>query len=275
LGTGRFDGAPSSRLDHWCRSENHCNPVLLKTDIRTLFDDTAPGITTTSTRKEVAPVGYVSLLGGMTPSLWRRSMEGQDSYGSGLGGRFNLVATNEERTAATLLPMEIGDLQSTLDMKLAALEHNETTISTEPGALNVLAEWWASSKGRPHYNRVNVITHRKALHLAWIRGLPVITREIMLQAIGLADYLVGVRDAFAVTKGEDRTAIGENRVLHILRQIAPKAVRSRRVVELLDGLMSRASVFRALESLVSSGELEKFSVKGDGRPYAVYRLSLT
>ncbi len=249
--------------------------AALMSVIRTLFDDIAPGITTTSTRKEAAPVGYLSLLGAMTPSLWRRSMEGQDSYGTGLGGRFNLVATNEERTAATLLPMEIGDLQSTLDAKLAALEHNETTISTEPDALDVLAEWWKSSKGRPHYNRVNVIAHRKALHLAWIRDLPVITKEIMLQAVQLADYLVRVRDAFGVTKGEDRTAIGENRVLHILRQIAPKAVRSRKVVELLDGIMSRASVYRALESLMASGELEKFNVTGDGRPYAIYRISLT
>jgi hypothetical protein len=250
--------------------------AALMSIIRTLFDDVVPGITTTSQRTDPASVGYLSLLGAMTPSLWRRAMEGQDSYGSGLGGRFNLVASNEERTASTLLPMEIGDLQDALDAKLADLEmRTPVRITTEQTALDVLAEWWSESKGRPHYNRVNVIAHRKALHLAWIRGLPVITREIMLQAVRLADYLVQVRDAFAVTKGEDKTAIGENRVLHILRQIAPKAVRARQVVELLDGLMSRASVYRALENLVSSGEVEKHKVRGGAhRPYDVYRVCL-
>lgn len=244
--------------------------------IRTLFDDTHPGITTTSQRKIVAPIGYLSLLGAMTPSLWRQSMEGRDSYGSGLGGRFNLVATNVNETAATLRTMNAGDLQSTLDKKLADLERSALTIPTESAACDVLDEWWEQSKGRPHYNRVNVITHRKALHLAWMHGVPVITREIMLDAVRLADYLVGVRDAFAVTKGEDRTAIGENRVMHILKQISPKWVGSKKVVELLDGLMSRASVFRALEALVGSGEAEKQTIQQQGlRRYGVYRASLT
>jgi hypothetical protein len=243
--------------------------------IRTLFDDIHPGITTTGKRTIVAPVGYLSLLGAMTPSLWRQAMEGRDSYGSGLGGRFNLVATNVSESAASLTPMDIGDLQSTLDRKLADLEHNALTIPTDKPALDVLTDWWQQSKGQPHYNRVNVILHRKALHLAWLRGLPVITKEVMLQALRLGDYLVAVRHAFSPTKGEDRTAIGENRVLHILSQIAPKAVSSKRVVELLDGLMSRASVQRALDSLVSSGEAEKVEVKREGqRRYAVFRCLL-
>lgn len=250
--------------------------AALMSVIRTCFDDVVPGITTTSKRTVVAPIAYLSLLGAMTPSLWRRAMEGQDSYGSGLGGRFNLVATNEDRTAATLLPMNVDDLQGALDGKLAELERNALTIPTERAALDVLAEWWAQSKGQAHFNRVNVIAHRKALHLAWMRGLPVITRETMVDALKLADYLVAVRDAFAVTKGEDRTAIGENRVMHVLKQIAPKWVSSKKVVELLDGLMSRASVFRALESLVNSAEAEKQTVKRPhSRPYAVYRVSLT
>jgi len=250
--------------------------AALMSVIRTCFDDIVPGITTTSKRTVVAPVAYLSMLGAMTPSLWRRAMEGQDSYGSGLGGRFNLIATNEERTAATLLPMNVEDLQQTLDKKLAELERNALTIPTERPALDVLAEWWAQSRGQQHFNRVNVIAHRKALHLAWMRGLPIINLETMLHALKLADYLVAVRDAFAVTKGEDRTAIGENRVMHVLRQIAPKWVSSKKVVELLDGLMSRASVFRALESLVNSAEAEKQTVKRPhSRPYAVYRVSLT
>jgi hypothetical protein len=122
---------------------------------------------------------------------------------------------------------------------------------------------------------VNVITHRKALHLAWIRGLPVITAEIMQQAIRLADYLVAVRDAFAVVPGEDKTAICENRIINVLRQINPKAVRPKQVVGLLGGLASRNTVLRALESLVISGEAEKIVRKDSSskKPYAVFRLN--
>jgi hypothetical protein len=244
--------------------------------IRTCFDDIHPGITTTSQRKVVASLAYLSLLGAMTPSLWRQSMEGRDSYGSGLGGRFNLIATNVNETSATLPPMDVGDLQTRLDSKLADLERNTLTIPADRPALDALNEWWADSKGRPHYNRVNVIAHRKALHIAWMRNMPVINKEVMLQAVKLADYLVAVRDAFASAKGDDKTAIGENRVMHILKQIAPKAVSSKSVVNLLDGLMSRASVFRALESLTNSGEAEKFMLKKDGKkPHAVYKASLT
>jgi hypothetical protein len=159
--------------------------------IRTCFDDTVPGVTTTSGRPVAANLALLSLLGAITPGLWRGAMEGRDSYGSGLGGRFNLVASNEDRTASTLLTMQLGDLQNQLERKFAEIESHDTTIPTEKGALKVLDDWWtANSRGKPHYNRVNVITHRKALHLAWIRGLPVITAEIMQQAIRLADYLV-------------------------------------------------------------------------------------
>jgi predicted transcriptional regulator len=70
-----------------------------------------------------------------------------------------------------------------------------------------------------------------------------------------------------------QTSTGENRVMHVLRQIAPKAARAKQMVELLDGLMSRASVYRSLESLEKSGEVEKHQVRGAAhRPYAVYRV---
>jgi hypothetical protein len=245
--------------------------------IRTCFDDIRPGITTCKGREVVAETAFLSLLGAMTPSLWRRAMEGRDSYGSGLGGRFNLVASNEDRTASTLVNMDVGDLETRLETFLTKLDGETAVIDTADAALKLLDEWWNdNSRGKPHYNRVNVITHRKALHLAWIRGLTVITPEIMRQALRLADYLVSVRDVFAVSKGEDRAAIGENRVLHILKQIAPKAVRAKQIVDFLDGMMSRASVFRALESLASSGEVEKIIRKDTGcaKPYGVYRVSL-
>jgi hypothetical protein len=105
--------------------------------------------------------------------------------------------------------------------------------------------------------------------------MPVITPEIMRQALKLAEYLIGVRDVFAVSKGDDKTAIGENKILHILRQIGPKAVAAKQVVAFLDGMMSRASVFNALKSLTNSGEVEQVQINPvSGRSYAVYRVSL-
>jgi hypothetical protein len=241
--------------------------------IRTCFDDIAPGITTCKGRPVAASAAFVSLLGAMTPSLWRKAMEGRDSYGSGLGGRFNLVASNEDRTASTLVNMDLGDLQEQLNAKFTRLDNEELIIDTEPGALKLMNDWWTGSRGRAHYNRVNVIAHRKAMHLAWMRGSPVITTEIMRDALLLADYLVAVRDVFAVSKGDDRTAIGENKVLHILRHISPKAVTAKQIVSFLDGMMSRSGVFSVLRSLAESGEAERLQINPvAGRPYAVYRV---
>lgn len=203
-------------------------------------------------------------------------MEGRDSYGSGLGGRFNLVASTETRTEGFMADMVMEDLQDRLEAKFKTLDGQTLTIPIAPNAITLLREWWSdNSPGKPHYNRVNVISHRKALHLAWVRGEQVITREIMADALRLGDYLVAIRDAYAVVKGEDRSAINENRVLHVLKRIAPKGVRVTRMVDLLDGLMSRASVYRALESLVSVGAADKFTVRGEGRPYGVYRVCLS
>lgn len=246
--------------------------------IRGLFDDTYPGITTTGKRKmdDVASVGYVSMLGAMTPTIWKRCMEGRDSYGTGLGGRFNLVASNEDRTSATLMPMDMGELHGALEEKLHALENRPEplTILTEAAALDVLTEWWAQSRGHSHYNRVNVILHRKALHIAWLRGLPVITKEVMEHAVKLGDYLVGIRDAYAVTRGEDKVAIAENRILHILRQIAPSAVRLSQLVDLLDGDLSRSTIQRCLASLIESREAEKHMGESrGGRPHNLFRLA--
>jgi len=245
--------------------------------IRSCFDDVVPGITTTQGRKIAASLAYLSLLGAMTPSLWRQAMEGKDSYGSGLGGRFNLVATNEDRTASTLLDMDVGDLHNILDRKFTALQSGDLVIPTEDAALKILREWWDdNAQGKPYYNRVNVIAHRKALHIAWMRDLPVITAEVMGQALRLGDYLVKVREAFAVVKGEDRTAINENKVLNILKNIAPRAIRAKQVGQILDGQVSRASVYRALESLADSGEAEKIQRKEKtGRPFALFRVNLT
>jgi len=241
--------------------------------IRTCFDDIAPGITTCKGRPVAASAAFVSLLGAMTPSLWRKAMEGRDSYGSGLGGRFNLVASNEDRTASTLVNMDLGDLQEQLNAKFTRLDNEELIIDTEPGALKLMNDWWTGSRGRAHYNRVNVIAHRKAMHLAWMRGSPVITTEIMRDALLLADYLVAVRDVFAVSKGDDRTAIGENKVLHILRHISPKAVTAKQIVSFLDGMMSRSGVFSVLRSLAESGEAERLQINPvAGRPYSVYRV---
>lgn len=97
--------------------------------IRTCFDDIFPGITTTKGRPVAADIAYLSILGGITPGLWRKCMEGRDSYGSGLGGRFNLIASNEERIASDLPTMELGDLHEVLE-RLMARRRGDTDSRT-------------------------------------------------------------------------------------------------------------------------------------------------
>jgi predicted transcriptional regulator len=62
-------------------------------------------------------------------------------------------------------------------------------------------------------------------------------------------------------------------VRRILQAVAPTPISARQLTEMLGGLVSRASMFRALKSLVDSGEVERSEVK-DGtcsKPYFVYR----
>jgi len=244
----------------------------LMSTIRTLFDDTRTGISTCKGRPEAATLGYFSLLGAMTPSLWKQALEGKDSYGSGLGGRLNILATNDKRATAMLTPVDFSPYRKALEKKFSALDGSCQSIGVDRDARALLVDWWADKYSNPYCNRVNVITGRKALHMAWVTGHPTITREIMEKCIQLGDYLIAVREAYAVTKGEDKSAIGENRVLQILESMKPKAMTLKQIVLLLDGLMSRTGVYRALESLANSREVEKLTVKKDGKkPYVVYR----
>lgn len=86
------------------------------------------------------------------------------------------------------------------------------------------------------------------------------------------DVIQGLLWALVVKGCRDKPAINKRRVLRVLQQLAPEAVRRSQMVELLKGVLSRSSVYRALEALVSSGEVEKRTVKPpSGQPYAVYR----
>lgn len=72
-----------------------------------------------------------------------------------------------------------------------------------------------------------------------------------------------------------QAASTEDVVLSALKQIAPRWVRAGRVVQMVRGKASRASVFRALKNLVDSGQFETMDAARDfGRPYKVYRASL-
>jgi uncharacterized protein DUF3987 len=243
--------------------------------IRSLFDDTRPGITTTKGRAKVAELGYLSILGSMTPSIWRKSLEGKDSYGTGLGGRFNLVASNETRTSGMLTPIDVSDLRQQFEKLFTKLDGFAQLVSVDPNAKGLMQRWW-EGKSKSFFNRVNVITARKALHMAWVTGQSVITEGMMSRAIELAEYLIGVRQAFAVVQGEEKAAIAENRVLQVLLNIQPKAASLAQIVAILDGVMARSTTFRALEALVTNGEVEKItrpgSSKSRGKSYFVYRI---
>ena len=243
--------------------------------IRSCFDGNSPGLTKAGkTRPVVAEIGYLSLIGGMTPQIWRRSLEGADSYGTGLGGRFNLVASGEVKTAAILTKPDFGPITAKFERLFSRLDAEVfTTIPIEPAAARVLSEWWGDKGKLDFYNRVNVISARKALHLAWSLGLPTITVEVVHRALKLAEYLASVRAMFVVAKGEEKTAIAENRVLDLLRNVFPKALRPKRIVELLDETLSRATVYRALQSLASTAEVSAYQMdnpKGGGKT-SLYR----
>jgi predicted transcriptional regulator len=75
-------------------------------------------------------------------------------------------------------------------------------------------------------------------------------------------------------KGEDKSAIAENRIMDVLRSIAPNGASLKKLVELLGGVMSRSTVDRALINLDKSGEVVKTKVK-DGRTFRFIYSTLT
>jgi hypothetical protein len=238
--------------------------------LRTLFDGTRPGISQCKGRTDVAVEGYYSLFGSMTPSLWRRAMEGADSYGTGLGGRFNLVASNEDKTVGMLRAANLGTLPETFEKMFLDLDSRPKYITMSDDARAMVSDWWATKGRNGFYNRVNVIAGRKALHIAWITGQTQITGAIMERALKLADYLGAVRELSTAAAGEERSAVAENRVLAVLRNVHPKAARARQIVSLLDGVMSRAGIYRALHSLLSTGEITEHGMRDERGPYRVY-----
>lgn len=238
--------------------------------IRSLFDDVRPGLTTAKGRPKVAELGYFSLLGAMTPNIWRRAMEGTDPYGTGLGGRFNIVASTETRTSEMLLTMDFSDLHKEIEAKLTRLDADVYCVSIDPLAQKLLAEWW-KDKRFSIYNRVNVIICRKALHMAWLRGSYCITPDIMERAIALGDYLTQVRTVFASVSGEEPAALNENRVMQLLTSVYPKGIRQSRIHGLLDGIISRSTIYRVLQALQGTGEIDVFVKKDSRGTYKVFR----
>lgn len=69
----------------------------------------------------------------------------------------------------------------------------------------------------------------------------------------------------------DEGSNSEYRVLAVLKKMRPNALRQKHVAAMLYDSMSRATIYRALDALARSGEIEKSEVNKPGeRRYTVY-----
>jgi len=243
--------------------------------IRNLHDSERPGFSIASKRTDIAPLGRLSILGSMTPSIWRDAMQGKDAYGTGIGGRLNLIVTGPVKTKAQLRWPDFGDLAERLEQKFFALDAGPIRMTQEPEADAVFSRWWetlTSGQWGRACGRVNVITQRKALHLAWMLGQTSITADVAEKAILLGNYLVEARQSVMVEEGGEKQAVNENVVLAAVRDAHPKALSAATICVFVDHAMSRRSIYNALSMLVETGEVRK--IKGapgkNGRPATLY-----
>ncbi len=233
--------------------------------IRNLHDSERPGFSIASKRTDIAPLGRLSILGSMTPSIWRDAMQGKDAYGTGIGGRLNLIVTGPVKTKAQLRWPDFSDLAEQLERKFFALDGGPIRMTQEPEADAVFSRWWESLTsgqwGRA-CGRVNVITQRKALHLAWMLGQTSITADVAEKAVLLGNYLVEARQSVMVEEGGEKQAVNENVVLAALRDAYPKALSAATIAANVSHSMSRRSVYNALNTLVETLEARKIKPTG-------------
>ena len=110
---------------------------------------------------------------------------------------------------------------------------------------------------------------RKPLSVEFLEQLDRLCDDARRIRCILHSLLIEKREVFP-----DKTTLAENRVIGVLKQVRPRAVRASELVELLDGQMSRATVFRTLEALVKARKVESTRVKDKScyKPYNIYSL---
>jgi len=210
------------------------------------WDSTMPVLSTAQKRQEVPRQVLFSLLTSIQPDRLLNM-----HLSSGLYSRIIWVTVPKFDVAAFLSEPTYGDLQQRLFAKLMALEKNPIRIKTSPVARKQLEVWFRSLGNRNYEDdqiktRMNIITLRNALHLAWLRGESEITFEIMGKAIQISEWQLSVRANLFLSETDNDVARHQMRIRKALKK----------------GLISGRSLQKATNASRVGTEIHERALKG-------------
>ncbi len=224
--------APSEFSEFLSKSkiENSALPSI----IRELFDSTWFTPTTTAKRKaaEMPRRCSLSMLTSTQLKTFSDALAIHGGLGSGLLSRLTLVSNEEKRTVAGLIHPIMGETAKHLFERIAELEENYETIDVSPEAASQLEAWWQDLQQKRDeeedeeiLTRLNVLTLRNALHLAWLHESVRISIDDMENAIALGEYQLAQRRALIVAAADNPLASHQMKILMFLKRHGPSTYR--------------------------------------------------
>jgi hypothetical protein len=220
------------------------------------WDSTMPVLSTAKNREDVPAKVLFSLLTSIQPDR----LSGMQ-VSSGLYSRIIWVTTPPLDVDASLMEPDFGDFQKRLFAKLLPLEKFSLKITTSYDARVVLRLWFDSIKERTFEDdqvrtRINTITHRNALHLAWLLNSPEVTAEIMCKAIHISNWQLGVRAELFLKETNNPVACFQQKILKALRK--KPALTRRQIYRATHAYEVGTVIFeQALNGLVKAREVKE------------------
>ena len=227
--------------------------------LRRCADYSDPCFTTAEQRKNVPDLLYLSFISTIQPDTLDNMQQG-----SGLPSRITWLTPPPFKKVASLELPVLGDLPARLFAKITALEKwHHDIIKVTPEANKLLEEWYAKVQERDYDGevpiRVNKLTLRNALHLAWITDRMVITPEMMQSVIRLGEWQLSVRAGLFVADARNDQALLENKIMAAVVRKAGKQGMTKRDIDRATHGSRDFSAFmfeRALNGLVKLGKLQ-------------------
>jgi hypothetical protein len=168
-----------------------------------------------------------SLIAGVQPHRWDQICGGKGIEGSGIDERFNLIPTEEGRSAPHLCDRNFGDLKERFLAYIGALDEKPYYPRASEDAKRFMDEWYIKiRKPLPEEDpadpvsrgRLNLLAWKNALHYSWVMNLPTITVDAMERGCKLAEYQLRVRLKYRPLSGDSPVAKAANAISRCMRR---------------------------------------------------------
>jgi hypothetical protein len=238
-----------------------------------LFDTIyiAPSVSAKRAPKDLPSRCLLSMLSTTQAKKLQDALAMHGGLGEGLVSRITFIQNLETKTVAMMPKLKQGEWFQKLLKKLKRLDSRPEIFKIADDAHQMLSDWWQEIMDSVEENeeivtRVNVLTLRNALHLAWLRSDPderqdmfharSISKEDMEKAIKLGDYQLALRRTVIVNETLNDLASQQQKIVNYIKRHGPTTGRA-----LMLGTNYRrvgtVIYHTALKGLVESGDLSK------------------